>query len=60
MEVFDPRGEITGSERLRHPCGVRLVRCAGAYPPWATVDQPILLAFPESVPNPCCLKSNYE
>ena len=33
VEVFDPKIKITSAENLRHPCGVRLVRCAGAQPP---------------------------
>ena len=49
VEVFDPKIEITGTEHLRHPCGFRLVRCAGAHPSAPTVDQPILPALLESV-----------
>ena len=49
VEVFDPRVEIRGSEHLRHPCSLRLVRGAGAYPPAPTVNQPILPVLLESV-----------
>jgi len=49
MEVFGPKIDITGTAHLRHPCGLRLVRGAGAYPPAPTVNQPILPALLESV-----------
>jgi hypothetical protein len=49
VEAFGPNIEITGTEHLRHPRGLRLVRGTGAYPPSATVDQPVLPALLESV-----------
>ena len=52
MEEFNPKVEIKGTEHLRHPCGLRLVRCAGAHPSSATVDQPILSVLLKSVLQP--------
>ena len=46
VEVHDPKCELTGTEHLRHRRG--LVCCAGAYPPSATVDQPVLRALLEN------------
>ena len=49
VEVSDPKIEITGTEHLRYPCGLRLVRGARAHPPPAAVNQPILPALLESI-----------
>ena len=51
VEVFDPKVEITGTEHLRHPCGLRFVSCSGAHPSAPTVDQPILPAILKGVPQ---------
>jgi len=40
VEAFGPNIEITGTEHLRHPRGLRLVCGTGAYPPSATVCGP--------------------
>ena len=52
VEEFNPKVEIKGTENLRHPYGLRLVRCAGAHPPPATVDQPILRALLKNLRHP--------
>ena len=51
VEAFGPNIEITGTEHLRHPRGLRVVRCTGAKPFAPTVDQPVLPALLESVPQ---------
>ena len=51
VEVHDPKFELAGKEDLRHPCGLRLVRRSGAQTPSPTVDQRILPALLESVPQ---------
>ena len=45
VEVHDPQRELTGTEHLRHPRGLGIICYAGAYPPSATVDQPVLPAL---------------
>ena len=49
VEVHDPKCKLTGTKHLRHQRGLDLGRCAGAYPPSATVDQPVLPALLQSV-----------
>jgi hypothetical protein len=51
VEEFNPKAELKGTKHLCHPYALRLVRCAGAYPPSATVDQPVLPALLESDPQ---------
>ncbi len=51
VEAFGTNIELKGTKHLCHPYGLRLARCAGAYPPSATVDQPVLPALLESVPQ---------
>ena len=40
VEVHDPKCELTGTAHLRHPRGLGLVCCAGAYPPTPTGERP--------------------
>ena len=37
VEVHDPKFELAGKEDLRHPCGLRLIRCVGTRPPACSV-----------------------
>jgi len=32
VEEFNPKAELKGTKHLCHPYGLRLARCAGAYP----------------------------
>jgi hypothetical protein len=49
VDVHDPKCKLTGTKHLRHQRGLDLGRCAGDYPPSATVDQPVLPALLQSV-----------